>query len=242
MKHGYLLSMVAIAVATALNGCGGSGGDDAPPASSTLKATAIDGYLRNALVWLDVNGNNQPDSDEPQTRSGEGGQAVLDVKDIKNPNAYRLLVRAIAGETTDETRGAITRSFILSAPPGITAVTPLSTLVDQKMQKEPSLDREAAMAAIAADLGLQADQLLGDFIASNDVEVQIYAVNLTDRLPETLPEDPTELLNDSKAVGQALDDYLTQNPSMTRPIPMPSMWSLMIRAMPPPCGIKTGMV
>ena len=212
MKHGYLLSMVAIAVATALSGCGGSGGDDAPPATSTLKATAIDGYLRNALVWLDVNGNNQPDSDEPQTRSGEGGQAVLDVKDIKNPNAYRLLVRAIAGETTDETRGAITRSFILSAPPGITAVTPLSTLVDQKMQKEPSLDREAAMAAIAADLGLQADQLLGDFIASNDVEVQIYAVNLTDRLPETLPDDPTELLDDSKAVGQALDDYLTQNP------------------------------
>lgn len=213
MKHPYLLSMLAMAVGTALTGCGGGGGgDDDEPAVSTLQVTVIDGYLRNALVWLDVNGNNQPDSDEPNTRSGEGGKAVLDVQNIKNPGSYRLLVRAIAGETTDETRGAITKNFTLSAPPGITAVTPLSTLVDQKMQQDATLDREAATNAIATDLGLQPGQVLGDFIASNDVEVQIYAVNLTDRLPETLPEDPTELLDDSKAVGQALDEYLTQNP------------------------------
>ena len=213
MKHPYLLSMLAMAVGTALTGCGGGGGgDDDEPAVSTLQVTVIDGYLRNALVWLDVNGNNQPDSDEPNTRSGEGGKAVLDVQNIKNPGSYRLLVRAIAGETTDETRGAITKNFTLSAPPGITAVTPLSTLVDQKMQQDATLDREAATNAIATDLGLQPGQVLGDFIASNDVEVQISAVNLTDRLPETLPEDPTELLDDSKAVGQALDEYLTQNP------------------------------
>lgn len=213
MKHPYLLSMLAMAVVTALTGCGGGGGgDDDEPAVSTLQVTVIDGYLRNALVWLDVNGNNQQESDEPNTRSGEGGKAVLDVQNIKNPGSYRLLVRAIAGETTDETRGAITKNFTLSAPPGITAVTPLSTLVDQKMRQDATLDREAATNAIATDLGLQPGQVLGDFIASNDVEVQIYAVNLTDRLPETLPEDPTELLDDSKAVGQALDEYLTQNP------------------------------
>ena len=213
MKNPYLLSMLAMAVGTALTGCGGGGGgDNDEPAVSTLQVTVIDGYLRNALVWLDVNGNNQQDSDEPSARSGEGGKAVLDVKNIKNPDSYRLLVRAIAGETTDETRGAITKNFTLSAPPGVTAVTPLSTLVDQKMQQDSTLDREAATAAIATDLGLQPGQVLGDFIASNDVEVQIYAVNLTDRLPETLPDDPTELLDDSKAIGQALDEYLTQNP------------------------------
>ena len=202
MKHPYLLSMLAVAVSAALTGCGGD--DNNESTSTTLQATAIDGYLRNALVWLDVNGNNLLDSEEPNDRSGEGGKVTLDVSGIENPGSYRLLVQAIAGETVDETRGAIAQSFTLSAPPGVAEVTPLSTLVDQKMQKEPSLDRGAAMAAIAADLGLQAEQLLGDFIASNDVEVQIYAVNLTDRLPETLPDDPTELLDDSKAVGQAL--------------------------------------
>ena len=212
MKHPYLLSMLAIAVGTALSGCGGGGSDNDEPVVSTLQVTVIDGYLRNALVWLDVNGNNLLDSDEPNTRSGEGGKAVLDVQNIKNPGSYRLLVRAIAGETTDETRGAITKNFTLSAPPGVTAVTPLSTLVDQKMQQDTALDREAATAAIATDLGLQPGQVLGDFIASSDVEVQIYAVNLTDRLPETLPDDPTELLDDSKAIGQALDEYLAQNP------------------------------
>ena len=161
MKHPYLLSMLAIAVGTALSGCGGGGSDNDEPVVSTLQVTVIDGYLRNALVWLDVNGNNLLDSDEPNTRSGEGGKAVLDVQNIKNPGSYRLLVRAIAGETTDETRGAITKNFTLSAPPGVTAVTPLSTLVDQKMQQDTALDREAATAAIATDLGLQPGQVLG---------------------------------------------------------------------------------
>ena len=83
MKHPYLLSMLAMAVGTALTGCGGGGGgDNDEPAVSTLQVTVIDGYLRNALVWLDVNGNNQQDSDEPSARSGEGGKAVLDVKNI----------------------------------------------------------------------------------------------------------------------------------------------------------------
>ncbi|MBP9569683.1 MAG: hypothetical protein KBE13_06035, partial [Aeromonadaceae bacterium] len=199
-----------VAVSAALTGCGGD--DNNESTSTTLQATAIDGYLRNALVWLDVNGNNQLDSDEPNGRSGEGGKVTLDVSGVENPSSYRLLVQAIVGETVDETRGAITQTFTLSAPPGVAEVTPLSTLVDQKMQQDPTLDRDAAVAAIAADLGLQPEQVLGDFIADNDVEVQVYAVNLTDQLPESLPDDPTELLNDSKELGQALDEYLEQNP------------------------------
>ncbi|GAB3233788.1 hypothetical protein [Pseudaeromonas pectinilytica] len=210
MKHPYLLSMIAMAVSAALAGCGGA--DHNESTQTTLQATAIDGYLRNALVWLDVNGNNLLDSDEPNARSGEGGKVTLDVSGIENPGSYRLLVQAVAGETVDETRGAITQSFTLSAPPGVAEVTPLSTLVDQKMQQDPTLDRDAAAAAIATDLGLQPEQVLGDFIASNDIEVQVYAVNLTDQFPESLPEDPTELLNDSKELGQALDEYLEQNP------------------------------
>ena len=209
MKPRLILNVLAVAVSTVLFGCGSS---DDTNESTTLEATAIDGYLSNALVWLDTNRNNLFETDEPNARTDDSGKATLDVSQIDSPEQYRLLVQAIAGETVDLARGPITSSFTLSAPPGVADVTPLSTLVDMKMQQDPTLDRDSAVNAIAEALGLQAEQILGDFISSGDKEVQIYAVNLTDQLPESLPDDPSQLLEISSNIGQALDQYLSQNP------------------------------
>lgn len=52
MKHPGIVSLVTLAVSAALSGCGGGGGGD--KAVTSMTATAIDGYLQNALVWLDV--------------------------------------------------------------------------------------------------------------------------------------------------------------------------------------------
>ncbi|WP_042013181.1 hypothetical protein, partial [Aeromonas fluvialis] len=215
MKQRLIFSVLAVAVSTALTGCGGSEGEgegEENASPSFLQATAIDGYLSNALVWLDLDRNGEPDSDEPQGRTAAGGKITLEVSNIDQPEQFRLMVRAIAGETVDEVRGPVTKTFSLSAPPGVNEVTPLTTLVDLKMQQDPALDRDGAVAAIASELGLQPAQILADFIASGDIEAQIYAINLADQLPDTLPDDPGQLLDTSKQMGQALAQYLQQNP------------------------------
>lgn len=53
------MSLLAASVAIALAGCGGgSGSDSTSTAQSGLEITAIDGYLKNAAVWVDTNENS----------------------------------------------------------------------------------------------------------------------------------------------------------------------------------------
>lgn len=137
---------ITLALGLVLVGCGGDDGGSPPPVSPSepttpqsevYSVTAIDGYLQNAQVWLDLNSNFLLDAGEPQARSKEGGVANLDVTDIDNPEQYSVIVQAIAGETVDEDtisdsqpNGVVVNTgYVMSAPAGETDVTPLSTLV-----------------------------------------------------------------------------------------------------------------
>ena len=134
------VALTTMSLLPLLTACGGSDNKDDQPKEKTLEVTAIDGYLQNALVWLDVNGDGLPDTtNEPNARTGADGKATLDVSAVTNPGQYRLLVKAIANETVDLERGTVTRDYTMSAPAGVSVVTPLSTLVDLKMQQDPSL-------------------------------------------------------------------------------------------------------
>ncbi|XAW88572.1 hypothetical protein ABDK09_15935 [Vibrio sp. CDRSL-10 TSBA] len=88
----------------ALYGCG-SDKDSPSAASSTYSVKAIDGYLRGALVWLDLDQDFQLDDNEPSATSQSGGVAELDVSGIANPENYPVVVQAIRGETVDEDTG-----------------------------------------------------------------------------------------------------------------------------------------
>jgi len=59
----------------------GSSGETTPQ-SVTYSITAIDGYLRNAEVWLDLNRYSTKDFDEPSAMSGAGGVAEIDVTGV----------------------------------------------------------------------------------------------------------------------------------------------------------------
>ena len=99
-----LNSLIVFISAAALSACGG-GSSSSPsenPRSDNLQVTAIDGYLRYAQVWLDLNGNWQLDANEPSAISGANGKALLDVSAIEDPSAYPLVVANIAGQTVDE--------------------------------------------------------------------------------------------------------------------------------------------
>lgn len=219
-KHFPVASVLSLTIAALLAGCGGSSDSSSQPTTKTLAVKAVDGYLKNARVWLDVNGNGVLDSDEPTASSDASGTATLDVTSIAQPERYRVLVEAIAGTTTDVGDGsatptAISKSYVMSAPAGVTTVTPLTTLVEQSMSAG-GLSQAAAVADVASRLGLSANDsaaLLDDFIASKQTTAQVYASNLVQVLGSTLDSSKASaLLTSGEAVGQALGNYLASNP------------------------------
>ncbi|GLT13553.1 hypothetical protein [Vibrio algivorus] len=191
----------AIAVAlmltglTACNDSDSNTADNGGAESSSYSVTAIDGYLRGAQVWLDLNGNFKLDIGEPSANTGNGGKADLDTTGIDNPEQYSVIVQAIKGETVDEDTitdenpngTAVEKAYVMSAPPGESAVTPLSTLVDILIKQSASdgdsaeqieQKKQKAIATISSQLGLSEDELLGDFIEKGHTDMVYVSQNL----------------------------------------------------------------
>jgi hypothetical protein len=202
------------------NGVNNSGSD--PDKQVTYSVRAVDGYLSNALVWLDKNGNFQLDEDEPSARSGDGGVADIVFAGVKNPGQYPIVVQAIAGQTIDigddvdnpVDNGPINTSYMMSAPAGEKVITPLSTLVhvilEQKMANEASggselTDEEIevlkieAVGSVAELLGISNSDVLGDFIEEGNDAVAYAAENVVAAqiLPET-PEEMNQVVEEAK--------------------------------------------
>ncbi|WP_241909797.1 hypothetical protein [Vibrio sp. 10N.261.55.A7] len=173
-----------------------------PSTSVNYSVTAIDGYLRNALVWLDLNGNYVLDEGEPSATSGAGGLADLDVTGIDAPEQYPVVVQAISGQTEDEDDLGvkITEDYMMSAPPGEQDITPLTTLVHVILEQNTSdsddaetieAAKKAAIQKVADQLGLDESQVLGDFVESGIQAAAYAAENIVDA--SVLPSSPSEL-------------------------------------------------
>lgn len=187
-----------LTLALALAGCGSGDSDEkastpapAPqPIFSSYDLTAIDGYLKNADIWLDINGNGLLDSGEPSTTTGDGGRATLQIPSDITAEDYSVVVIAKAGITIDESFGrTIVSDFIMAAPPGEPVVTPLSTLVYLKMKSDAT--KEEAIQQVAETLNIPTYAVLGDFIAQEETSAEIAAVNIVSS--EVIPSDTTEL-------------------------------------------------
>ena len=79
--------ILSCSLALALAACGGGGGGgssttSANPASTSLSGTAVDGYLKGATVFLDVNGNGSIDTGEPSALTDDAGRYVLDTSGV----------------------------------------------------------------------------------------------------------------------------------------------------------------
>ncbi|MCG6456909.1 hypothetical protein K6U29_14130, partial [Vibrio parahaemolyticus] len=112
------MSLLAASVAIALTGCGGgSGSDNTSTTQSGLEITAIDGYLKNAAVWVDTNENLVLDTSEDtklDVMTNEYGKFTL-------PEEYKsqtVFIQAVAGQTEDTTRGIVTETFSLASTSG----------------------------------------------------------------------------------------------------------------------------
>ncbi|MDF2152568.1 hypothetical protein [Vibrio sp. CAU 1672] len=203
-KLNKLALAIMLVTSAGLSGCGSDSSDEAQAPGSPYEVKAIDGYLSNAKVWLDINQNSIHDpSTEPYTMSGSGGLAVLQVTGDIDPTQYPVIVQAIAGQTIDEDLGdtPINTPFMMSAPAGETVITPLSTMVNLVLASRVSADttpeqlealKQSAVQEIAGQLGVEAKNVLGDYVANQQTDA-LFAARSIVSSEQVLPQTPEQL-------------------------------------------------
>ncbi|HCE3286703.1 putative Ig domain-containing protein [Vibrio parahaemolyticus] len=223
------MSLLAASVAIALTGCGGgSGSDNTSTAQSGLEITAIDGYLKNAAVWVDTNENLVLDTSEDtklDVMTNEYGKFTL-------PEEYKsqtVFIQAVAGQTEDTTRGIVTETFSLASTSGSSVVNPMTNMVVSKVAKQlasdPTLDvvaaKKAAKEEVAAKLtqsGLNVDasMIFGDYIAKADESKEAQALNaIGEALVDNADIDVEKQLEVADLVAKEANDIIENNGDMT---------------------------
>jgi hypothetical protein len=177
IKGLLILSLVSVLAA-----CGGGGGSDGgtspviidPPVdnnSSVLTGQVADGYLVNARVFLDRNGNRTLDAGEPWTESGIHGVFSLEVPTGEG-ELYPVVAEIFAGQTIDEDQPSqtVSRSYILLAPVGRWSfISPLTSLIKAELDKNPSLSFTQAEVRVRSQLSLSAGiSLVADYVQSQE--------------------------------------------------------------------------
>lgn len=168
MNKTIKLSAITLSI-IALFGCGGgsggnsgnSGGTTPDPVPSTVTVKAIDGYLVDAEVWVDVNDNLAVDAgDRYIGLTNVSGEIKVDEADT----THAIIVKAIAGQTYDQdTGGRLNRTYEMVSVEGSNYISPFSTLARVN---------NTTTDVIATDLGYEAELISGDYVAESGHEAE----------------------------------------------------------------------
>lgn len=174
-----------VSICLALSGCGGGDDNDLDTlgnqASSndtqvslagvvSLTGKVADGYLQNATVCLDLNGNKACDSDEPSATTDANGDYTIKNLSQADIDKYPVIVKVIAGTTIDSDYGTtpLAKSYTMSAPPGKGEfISPLTTMVQTQLESKPNSTVEQVESQLLTSMG-QTDEdvsLFTDYVA-----------------------------------------------------------------------------
>jgi DNA-binding protein Fis len=180
VKNKIALSFATVALLM-FTGCGSSSSDnDENPSSSSVSGQAIDGYLESALVCLDKNANNNCDAGEPMSITDIEGNYNLDGITASDKEKYAILVKAILGQTkdSDDNGTTIKNAFFLKAPASdASVVSPLTTMVQNKLENDPTLTVDTAIQDLKKTLNVSDDiDIMGDYVSkeSNNTDSDTY--------------------------------------------------------------------
>ncbi len=237
-----LLPITLTVLSLSLVGCGEE--SDSPPADGRdfdaegytapgpYTGRVIDGYLRNARVWLDLDGDGQYSpgpltienqggtevvlaSGEPTALTGQDGLFSLDVSELVqdplvspnlDPNDYPVIALVLPGQTIEQRSSGdvvLNEAFMMRGLPGSRNVTPLSTLLSQRNVNGLE-EFLAGTTDLAAALG--GVNLLSDYVRSGDHRAHAYARAIARFLSMQFP-DPYE---DLVRAGDGTERYLSE--------------------------------
>lgn len=174
-KNVWLIPVMSIAMA----GCIDIGDDDdddngasGPTASETISGKAADGYLQGAFACLDINDNKVCDATEPGATTGPNGDFSISATP-EQAEANIIVEIRVGTIDQDDPDNPIDSAYTITAPPGYSFVSPLTTLVLNEMQSG-SLDADAAESAVKSLLGtsldLNKDYVAGSTASGDDLE------------------------------------------------------------------------
>lgn len=173
----WLGSLVSIV----LGGCGGGSGDSAtsPTEKTTLSGIVADGYIRDAVVCLDQDDDQQCGSSEPRTLTNTFGRYTL--TDVPADMAAKHAVIAVVppgAYDSDVPVSPIMAGYVMTAPLGKHAfISPLTTLVSGRMQLHPELAETAAASVTAQELHIPVDSLYRNYMADATTEsIQLHKI------------------------------------------------------------------
>lgn len=175
-------TLAVVSIVVWLGACGGGSdtvavesGNTSGTIGMTLSGVAMDGYLSNALVFLDSNDNGRFDEGEPFGSTDSMGKYAVSVPPGQSLN-HMMGVVASAGKTIDLDSPGIplTQGFSMLAPAGkTTVISPLTTLVVAKMSA--GLTLEQAVAEIKGELGLPSEaDLFADYVQGGNQSADIH--------------------------------------------------------------------
>jgi hypothetical protein len=187
-----------------LSSCGGSStsSDSTETTDTDTSSTSIqviDGYIDQADVYLDRDGDGVADDDEYLGTTDSSGELTTD-EDI---DTYGLIANVNAGQAADADRvGPIAQSYQLTAAAGTNIVTPYSTLAQAS---------DYTLSDLADYLNLYSTYVSGDYVALQDtnnsnraIKTQAVARSLT----WLLADQGSLSLDDALAVVDEVDTYL----------------------------------
>lgn len=195
MKNCMLLKLITTCLASVvfIAGCGSGGSTTAGVGTGGTGSVALvisgsvaDGYLVNAPVFLDRNGNYQLDAGEPFSATDVNGAYTLDVV-TADLGRYPIVAMAIKGVTIDkDTNQTVANSYVLSMPKESVSgtvnnfISPLSAMVRELMETGEYTSLQQAALALSNRLGQAAvTDLTGDYILANNTALHAAAQNMT---------------------------------------------------------------
>lgn len=193
-KKTVFSTLAGSAAAALILGTSGCSDNDAISSSGTV----IDGYLQNATVCVDINGNKACDTTEPRNNTNLAGyfslstlsQAAL-IVDVSPGLTKDSLVMGQEGEP-------VTRDFFLTAPLSSPTVTPLTTLVQVGVEQGYYTDFSAGSAAVAAALNVPAgtDLTNYDYLSAGNARVAVAASIVTEAIASAIANIQDNVSND----------------------------------------------
>ena len=164
---GRMLALSAVTCTLAIfAGCSSGSGGGTVGGTTSVNGVVSDGYLQGAVVFLDTKGTKKYDGVAPKAVTDANGKYTLENVSAADLAKYPIVVEVPAG-AVDADRGAVTKPYVLQAPPGKPDfVSPLTTLVQQEVEKN-GVTPDQAEATVKNNLGLSATtSLFKDFKAN----------------------------------------------------------------------------
>lgn len=190
----WLLCAVVATLIAMMPGCG-SNGDSATVAgvgtggtgsTASITGKVADGYLGGATVFLDKNGNYQPDAGEPSATTDGNGAYSLTIA-LADVGRYPIVALVTKGVTMDkDTNLPVENSYVLSMSKDNVStmadtnfISPITSQLRELMETGLYATMQQAMDALRAKMGLAAGtDMTSDYIAGNNTGMHASAQNI----------------------------------------------------------------